>query len=93
MLPCRGVVSSNRSFVLYGRSFPLARVLPERIHSDGQLKMRIPECLAPGKFNFFGSSHQLFHILVVLATVVHLIGLVSAFGFNYHHRVCTILLR
>ncbi|OQE22408.1 hypothetical protein PENSTE_c010G03566 [Penicillium steckii] len=50
---------------------------------------RIPECLAPGKFVLVGSSHQWFHILVALATLIHLTGLIFAFDFNYHHRVCT----
>ncbi|KAB8212954.1 hemolysin-III channel protein Izh2 [Aspergillus novoparasiticus] len=30
--------------------------------------LRIPELWRPGKFDIFGSSHQIFHVLVVLAT-------------------------
>ncbi len=37
---------------------------------------RIPEKLAPGKVNLIGSSHQLFHVAVVLASWVHWKGLV-----------------
>ncbi|KAI9679973.1 MAG: hypothetical protein M1817_004988 [Caeruleum heppii] len=47
---------------------------------------RIPEVLKPGRFDYFGCSHQIFHLLVVLATVVHLIGIVLAFDYNYEHR-------
>ncbi|RAL04421.1 hemolysin III family protein [Aspergillus ibericus CBS 121593] len=50
--------------------------------------MRIPESLRPGKFDIFGCSHQIFHILVVLATAVQLIGILSAFDYNYRHREC-----
>ncbi|KAH8162046.1 hypothetical protein CIB48_g6208 [Xylaria polymorpha] len=40
---------------------------------------RFPECIRPGTFDIFGSSHQIFHILVVIATLVHLIGVLNAF--------------
>ncbi|KAK1763230.1 mPR-like GPCR protein [Phialemonium atrogriseum] len=50
---------------------------------------RIPESLSPGKFDIYGSSHQLFHILVVIATVIHLVGILAAFDYNYNHRICT----
>ncbi|CAG8226752.1 unnamed protein product [Penicillium salamii] len=52
---------------------------------------RVPESLMPGKFNIFGSSHQIFHILVVLATGVHFLGILNAFDYNYHHRSCGLL--
>lgn len=44
---------------------------------------RVPEKLAPGSFDIWGSSHQIFHVLVVAAAVAHLTGLVKAF--DYHH--------
>lgn len=49
---------------------------------------RFPECIKPGAFDIFGSSHQIFHVLVVIATLVHLIGVLKAFDYNYHHRQC-----
>ncbi|KAI9746294.1 MAG: hypothetical protein M1818_000005 [Claussenomyces sp. TS43310] len=49
---------------------------------------RIPESLRPGKFDVFFSSHQIFHILVVLAATVHLLGILSAFDYHYVHQVC-----
>jgi len=36
--------------------------------------MRIPERFWPGKFDIIGHSHQLFHVLVVVAAVVHYDG-------------------
>ncbi|KAI0009663.1 hemolysin-III related-domain-containing protein [Xylariaceae sp. FL0662B] len=49
---------------------------------------RFPESLSPGTFDIYGASHQIFHVLVVLATVVHLVGVLDAFDYNYHHRRC-----
>ncbi|KAF1978666.1 HlyIII-domain-containing protein [Bimuria novae-zelandiae CBS 107.79] len=40
---------------------------------------RVPERLWPGRFDIWGSSHQIFHVLVVAAAGVHLGGLVRAF--------------
>lgn len=50
---------------------------------------RFPECIKPGMFDIFGSSHQIFHVLVVIATLVHLIGVLNAFDYNYHNRQCS----
>ncbi|KAF2994304.1 hypothetical protein E8E14_002168 [Neopestalotiopsis sp. 37M] len=50
---------------------------------------RFPERLHPGKFDIWGSSHQIFHILVVFATIVHLVGVLTAFDYNYANRQCT----
>ena len=47
---------------------------------------RFPERLAPGKFDIWGSSHQIFHVLVVLAAISHLVGLVRAFDYEHSQR-------
>lgn len=49
---------------------------------------RFPERLYPGRFDTWGSSHQLFHVLVVLATSIHFFGVYSAFEWNYENRRC-----
>ena len=49
---------------------------------------RIPESLAPGKFDIFSASHQIFHVLVVVATSLHLVGLYEAYEYNYAYRTC-----
>ncbi|CAN8101654.1 unnamed protein product [Discula destructiva] len=49
---------------------------------------RFPECVRPGKFDLYGSSHQIFHFFVVLATVAHFVGILEAFDYNYHNRTC-----
>lgn len=44
---------------------------------------RVPERLLPGRFNIFGSSHQIFHVLVVCAAISHLTGLLRAFDYRH----------
>ena len=50
---------------------------------------RIPERLRPGKFDILGSSHQIFHVLVVCASVSHLTGLLQAFDYRHSGIVDT----
>ncbi|KAK3358134.1 mPR-like GPCR protein [Lasiosphaeria hispida] len=52
---------------------------------------KFPESRYPGKFDIWGSSHQLFHIMVVLATVTQLVGILEAFDYNFFHRTCSSL--
>ncbi|KAJ5736270.1 uncharacterized protein N7483_001395 [Penicillium malachiteum] len=44
---------------------------------------RIPERLRPGQFDLVGSSHQIFHVLVVCAAIAHLTGLLKAFDYRH----------
>nr|POF18490.1 adipor-like receptor spbc12c2.09c [Quercus suber] len=44
---------------------------------------RIPERWSPGTFDIWGSSHQIFHVLVLLAAAVHLVGLLKAFDYEH----------
>ncbi|ETW77954.1 hypothetical protein HETIRDRAFT_325724 [Heterobasidion irregulare TC 32-1] len=47
---------------------------------------RIPERLAPGKFDYFFASHQIFHFCVVLAALAHYACVLTAFE-HWHSRV------
>ncbi|CAO2648151.1 Nn.00g090730.m01.CDS01 [Neocucurbitaria sp. VM-36] len=47
---------------------------------------RVPEKWSPGTFDIWGSSHQIFHTLVVLAAASHLVGLVKAFDYEHGQR-------
>lgn len=49
---------------------------------------RWPESIRPGRFDIWGCSHNIFHVLVVLATVVHLVGIWNAFAYNYRQGRC-----
>ncbi|KAI0879393.1 hemolysin-III channel protein Izh2 [Hypoxylon argillaceum] len=47
--------------------------------------VRWPERSSPGTFDIWGHSHQLFHILILLAAASHLKGIAKAF--DYHHNI------
>lgn len=49
---------------------------------------RVPERLRPGKFDIWGSSHQIFHVLIILAAMAHLIGLLKAFDYAKRFSKC-----
>ncbi|KAJ7485452.1 hemolysin-III related-domain-containing protein [Mycena latifolia] len=44
---------------------------------------RIPERLAPGKFDYFFASHQIFHCCVVAAAGAHYAGVLTALKYSY----------
>ncbi|KAK6429915.1 hypothetical protein LTR95_013933 [Oleoguttula sp. CCFEE 5521] len=48
---------------------------------------RVPERWQPGQFDIVGSSHQIFHVLVVLAAAAHLVGLLKAFDYEHSFRL------
>ena len=48
---------------------------------------RVPEKWSPGKYDIWGSSHQIFHVLVVLAAASHLVGLVKAFDYAHGQKM------
>ncbi|KZS88369.1 HlyIII-domain-containing protein [Sistotremastrum niveocremeum HHB9708] len=61
------------AWVIYSMGFYLVGAL---IYAN-----RFPERLAPGKFDLFFASHQIFHVHVVLAALSHYVGVLKAF----HH--------
>jgi adiponectin receptor len=46
----------------------------------GIYALRVPERWKPRTFDVFGASHQIFHIFVLVAAGIHLIGLLKAAG-------------
>ncbi|KAG0012858.1 hypothetical protein BGZ80_011463 [Entomortierella chlamydospora] len=42
---------------------------------------RTPEHLFPGKFDYFGSSHQIFHVCVLAGVLFHFLGITKAMAF------------
>jgi adiponectin receptor len=48
--------------------------------------IRIPECFFPGKFDFFGHSHNLWHFFVLLAAVVHFYGSLELYHLRRHFQ-------
>ncbi|EHK47893.1 mPR-like GPCR protein [Trichoderma atroviride IMI 206040] len=51
---------------------------------------RTPERFAPGKFDIWGSSHQLFHVCILCAMYIHITALVQAFTACHTLDVCSI---
>ena len=56
--------------------------------SDQHLQFRIPERLAPGKFDIWGSSHQFFHIAVLCGMYTHVTALLQGFTTCHTLNVC-----
>ncbi|GAB7350266.1 hypothetical protein MBLNU459_g0911t1 [Dothideomycetes sp. NU459] len=44
---------------------------------------RVPERWFPYRFDLFGASHQIFHIMIVIAALAHVAGILQAY-----HNVC-----
>ncbi|KAJ5771467.1 uncharacterized protein N7511_003518 [Penicillium nucicola] len=49
---------------------------------------RIPERLAPGKFDIWGSSHQIFHVAILCAMCTHETALLQGFTTCHTLHVC-----
>ena len=45
--------------------------------------IRWPERLFPRTFDIWGSSHQIFHVLILMAAATHLCGMIQAFDFHH----------
>jgi len=44
---------------------------------------RVPESIWPGRFDIFGSSHQIFHVACLLAALSHYVALCKAFDYRH----------
>jgi adiponectin receptor len=53
------------------------------IFGAGLYAARFPERMRPGHFDIWGSSHQIFHVCVLIACGVHMVGLVRAFDYRH----------
>ena len=75
---------------LYAVSLYAHRVchLLKDLGSDEYLQFRIPERFAPGKFDIWGSSHQIFHIAILCAMYTHLAALLQGFTTCHTLEIC-----
>ncbi|GJE98014.1 hemolysin-III related-domain-containing protein [Phanerochaete sordida] len=48
---------------------------------------RWPEAVWPGRFDFLGSSHQLFHVCSLVAVALHYVATVEAFRYRHFDRL------
>lgn len=75
------------SVISYGFYETWARVQMKWVILEGVLYIfgaflygiRFPEKVAPGTFDFIGHSHQIFHVLVVMAALCHLVALLISY--------------
>mmetsp|Transcript_4606 Transcript_4606/g.4475 ORF Transcript_4606/g.4475 Transcript_4606/m.4475 type:complete len:116 (+) Transcript_4606:827-1174(+) len=49
---------------------------------------RVPERLYPGKFDFCGNSHNIWHCFVVAAAVWHYVGSLQAYHIRANMMIC-----
>jgi adiponectin receptor len=56
---------------------------PDSVIKLIDFQARWPERWRPGKHDLLGSSHQIFHVLIVLAALSHLVGLLKAFDYRH----------
>ncbi len=47
------------------------------------LQARFPERLKPGAFDVWGSSHQIFHVMVVFGAILHFNGILASLNYYY----------
>ncbi|KAG7414877.1 Adiponectin receptor protein 1 [Fusarium oxysporum f. sp. raphani] len=58
--------------------------------SDLRVQFRIPERIAPGHFDIWFSSHQIFHVSILCAICVNVIALMEAFTACHTLDICYI---
>ncbi|KAI1264269.1 hemolysin-III channel protein Izh2 [Xylariaceae sp. FL1019] len=86
-----GVVPVCHSLIIYGYESLNQRMGLNWVLLQGALYIagsclyaaRWPERTSPGSFDIWGHSHQLFHVLILLAAAAHLKGMTTAF--DYYH--------
>ena len=47
--------------------------------------LRFPEKKFPGKFDYFGASHQIFHVLVFFGALFHFMGSLEAYNYRFRN--------
>jgi len=52
----------------------------------GAYAWRVPERWYPGRFDIYGNSHQILHVMVVFAGMAHMVGLVKAFDYLHSQK-------
>ncbi|KAI8579882.1 hypothetical protein K450DRAFT_239531 [Umbelopsis ramanniana AG] len=83
---CHGII--NFGFAMAFQSISLGHMIAMgAFYVVGALLYghRIPEKWYPGKFNIWGSSHQIFHVFVVIAAISHYIGVTRAVSFWHNN--------
>ncbi|KAJ5605224.1 hypothetical protein N7510_010378 [Penicillium lagena] len=61
----------------------------EARYSAHRSQTHFPESWKPENFDIWGASHQIFHVLVFMASVIHFYGILVAFQWNYENQRCS----
>ncbi|ENH66049.1 hypothetical protein FOC1_g10001956, partial [Fusarium oxysporum f. sp. cubense race 1] len=87
-----GVAPLIHGINVFGMSQMVSKAFPYALAKAGCLLFGtwFPESLYPGKFDLCG-SHSIFHVLVVCAFVVQLIGYLDAFDYANTNLTCSTL--
>ncbi|KAK3627278.1 hypothetical protein LTR56_013737 [Elasticomyces elasticus] len=90
-----GVAPLIHGFIIFGTSQMMRKAFPYTMAKAGCLlsgvafyATRYPESRYPGKFDLWG-SHSIFHVLVVCAAVVQLMGYLDAFDYAHANLTCS----
>jgi hypothetical protein len=84
----KGRLPSVGDLLLRRKSPSLVNEKRNRFLTQAALKTRFPERRYPGYFDLCG-SHSIFHILVVCAAVVQMIGYLDALDYSHRSLVCS----
>ncbi|SMR54452.1 unnamed protein product [Zymoseptoria tritici ST99CH_3D1] len=90
-----GVAPLIHGFFAFGTSQMMRKAFPYTMAKAGCLlsgvsfyATRYPESSYPGKFDLWG-SHSIFHVLVVCAAVVQLVGYLDAYDYAHAYLTCS----
>ena len=87
MLQYSGIEWYLLELVFYGSGVGLYAVClqllqfpdPKSSQADVHSQFRVPERFAPGKFDIWGSSHQIFHVAILCAMYTQGVALTKAY--------------
>jgi adiponectin receptor len=75
--------------LIYAVSFAPS-LLERHVILTDNLQFRVPERFAPGKFDIWGNSHQIFHVFIMLAMWVNCLALTQSFKSTHTLDLCHI---
>ncbi|TPX55760.1 hypothetical protein CcCBS67573_g09426 [Chytriomyces confervae] len=94
-----GLIPIGHSSVLYGFEFTNRSIafnyvlLMAMFNLSGSVifHCRIPERFYPGRFDYFGQSHQIMHVCIILGALSHYFGISESFRFwHLQNGMCQI---
>ncbi|RPB02137.1 hypothetical protein L873DRAFT_1880924 [Choiromyces venosus 120613-1] len=90
MFSCLGfsiIFPVSHGVQLYGLEIQEKRMVTLNLFGVASYAPRVLERFFPRKHDIYGSSHQILHVMVVLAGLAHMTGLLSAFDYLHSQAV------